>query len=41
MITNTDGDRMVVFAHSGEAVPEPGPLALIGLGGLMLVRRRA
>lgn len=40
MITNTGGDRMAVFALSGELVPEPTSLLLLGAGGLLLIRRR-
>lgn len=40
-ITNTGGDRMVVFALSGQQVPEPGALLLGSVGLLGMVRRRA
>lgn len=39
-IQNTGGDRMAVFALSGEPVPEPGIAILSGLGLLGLLRRR-
>ncbi|MCA9255867.1 MAG: PEP-CTERM sorting domain-containing protein, partial [Phycisphaerales bacterium] len=39
-ITNTGGDRMAVFALSGELVPEPSSIMLLGAGALMLIRRR-
>ena len=39
-ITNTGGDRMMVFAISGDAVPEPTSAAMLGLGGLALMLRR-
>lgn len=40
MITNTGGDRMAVFALSGELVPEPATLFLLGAGACMFIRRR-
>lgn len=39
-ITNTGGDRMAIFAISGQVVPEPSSVALLGLGGLALILRR-
>jgi hypothetical protein len=39
-ITNTGGDRMAVFAISGQQVPEPASLALVGLCGLFGIIRR-
>ena len=41
-ITNTGGDRMAVFAISGQPVPEPATLVLVGIGSLTAVglRRR-
>ena len=39
-VQNTGGDRMVVFAISGAAVPEPSAAVLCGAGLLALVRRR-
>ena len=34
------GNRASVLAVSGTVVPEPGSLALLGLGGLLIARRR-
>ena len=39
-VTNDGGDRMAIFALSGELVPEPGSLALIALGSLVMARTR-
>lgn len=39
-ITNTGGDRMAVFAISGQVVPEPSIAVLLGLGGLAVMLRR-
>lgn len=39
-ITNTGGDRMAVFALSGETVPEPATFVLLSTGALLLIRRR-
>lgn len=40
-VTNTGGGRLAVMGLSGEAVPEPSVLGLLGVCGLMgLVRRR-
>lgn len=40
-ITNTGGDRMAVFAISGQRVPEPATVVLLGLcGSLGIIRRR-
>lgn len=39
-ITNTGGDRLSVLAISGQTVPEPSSVALLGLGGLALMLRR-
>lgn len=33
-VTNTGGDRMAVFALSGERVPEPGSMLMLALAGL-------
>ena len=35
-----DFSNGIVWGFSGEAVPEPGSLALLGLGGLLIARRR-
>ena len=43
-ITNTGGDRMAVFALSGQPVPEPTTVGLLGLGSICVLagrRRRA
>jgi hypothetical protein len=39
-ITNTGGDRMAVFAISGQQVPEPASIALLGLSGIFALVRR-
>lgn len=42
-ITSIDfalADRLAVSAVSGDVVPEPSSLALLGLGGLLIARRR-
>lgn len=39
-ITNTGGNRMAVFAISGQQVPEPTSFILLGLCGLLVLARR-
>lgn len=39
-ITNTGGDRMAVFALSGQQVPEPASALLLGLAAVGLTARR-
>lgn len=39
-VTSDDGGRGAISGFQIVAVPEPGSLALLGLGGLMVVRRR-
>jgi len=36
-----EGENVRIYAASGTLVPEPASIALIGLGGLLLLRRRA
>lgn len=40
-ITNNGGNRMVVFALSGEQIPEPTSLVLVGLCGIVALTRRS
>jgi PEP-CTERM motif len=39
-INNTAGASWHYYALTNQVVPEPGSLVLLGLGGLLLLRRR-